>query len=91
MPVRPEDINPLSVFSPEVLQQAFKGGELSCKHMHNHTCEYDACLRFFKIFWNAFKFYAPIHAIPVIIFKLKRMKTQPGKVLKGWLKNVSQS
>ncbi|CAI2380172.1 unnamed protein product [Moneuplotes crassus] len=91
MPLRPEDINPNDVFTPEFITHAFKGGNIPCRLMHDHTCEYDAILRFIKIFKAAFKFYAPIHLIPVIIFKLKRIKKQPWKVIKGYLKNVFQS
>ena len=37
------------------------------------------------------KFYGPIHMIPVFIFKLKQLKKEPWKVIKGYLKNVCQS
>ena len=87
----PHNFNPYDIFPAEVIHRAFKGGNMPCKYMHPGTCEWDAVLRFFKIFFNASKFYAPIHMIPVLIFKMKKLKTEPWKVIKGYLKNVYKS
>ena len=77
--------------SQSVIDHAFKGGFFHCKDLHSHTCEFDAIQRFFIVFKNSLKFYGPIHLIPILIFKLKKMKTEPLKVIKGYLKNVSKS
>ena len=74
-----------------VIQKGFKGGFFHWKDLHDHTCEWDAFQRFFIVFKNSLKFYVPIHLIPVIIFKLKRLKKEPMRVIYGFLKNVFRS
>ena len=82
----------LDIGLPEhVIQKGFKGGFFHCKDLHEHTWEWDAFKRFFIVFKNSLKFYVPIHLIPVIIFKLKRLKKEPGRVIYGFLKNVFRS
>ena len=39
----------------------------------------------------AYKFYGPIHLIPVIAFKLKKLKKEPLKVIKQYLMDVLYS
>ena len=75
----------------DVIRKAFKGDFFHCKYLHEHTCEWDAIKRFFIVFRNSLKFYVPIHLIPVIIFKLKRIRKEPKKVIFGFLKNVFRS
>mmetsp|Transcript_19489 Transcript_19489/g.21798 ORF Transcript_19489/g.21798 Transcript_19489/m.21798 type:complete len:189 (-) Transcript_19489:49-615(-) len=70
-----------------------KGANFLCQHdLHKgYLCETYALKRAFDVMVNASKFYGTIHLLPVIIFKLKKIKTEPFKVLKGYLKNVSRS
>mmetsp|Transcript_12183 Transcript_12183/g.13895 ORF Transcript_12183/g.13895 Transcript_12183/m.13895 type:complete len:201 (-) Transcript_12183:56-658(-) len=79
------------VIPKEVITKAFKGEFFHCKYIHDNTCEYDAFVRFFGVIKNSMKFYIPIHLIPVIIFKLKKMRKEPLKVLYGFVKNVTRS
>ena len=46
---------------------------------------------FFMVFTNSLKFYVPIHLIPVIIFKLRKLRKEPKRVIYGFLKNVGRS
>ena len=75
----------------DILTSAFKGSFFHWKHLHDHTCEWDAIKRFFMVFTNSLKFYVPIHLIPVIIFKLRKLRKEPKRVIYGFLKNVGRS
>ena len=59
--------------------------------MHDYSCEYEAALRFWRVFKLALKFYMPIHLVPLLIFKGKRIRKEPGKVLKSFLKGFMRS
>lgn len=57
--------------SAELLEHAYNGGFIACKHIHPHGCTYNSWLKFKKLFRLALAFYAPIHAIPCLIFRHK--------------------
>jgi hypothetical protein len=40
-----------------------------CKDFHpGHGCLMEAILRFFKVVKNSYKYYIPIHLVPLLIF-----------------------
>ena len=75
----------------EIIKHGFKGGHIPCKYWHHHSCEWDAFTRFFIVFKQAAMFYGPIHCIPVILFKLKKLAKDPKSVIFGLIKNISKS
>ncbi len=56
------DINKINLY-------LHKGGFLDCKDLHDGTCIEESILRFVTVFKNTYKYYIPIHLIPLIIFK----------------------
>ena len=59
--------------SQELLDQVYKGGFLHCKHIHDYSCNYNTWIKFKSVFNAAYKFYIPIHLIPVLLFKRKAL------------------
>ena len=57
--------------SKELLEKVYRGGFLHCRDIHDHTCNYNAWLKFKSVFDQAYKYYIPIHCIPVLLFKRK--------------------
>ena len=80
-------------FPAEVAQHCIKGNMFHCSQMlhKGYTCEAYALKRSFDVLINASKFYGAVHLLPVIIFKLKKIRTEPFNVLKSYLKNVGKS
>lgn len=77
--------------SEELKQHIIKGGFLDCKDFHDHSCAWEALVRFAVVFKNAYKYYLPIHIIPLLIFKRKKLMTEPLKTLKYTLINYLKS
>lgn len=61
--------------SKQMLEHAYTGGFIDCKHMHEHSCNYNAWLKFLTVFRSSVKFYIPIHLVPLLLFKRKRLLT----------------
>ncbi|CAK59338.1 unnamed protein product (macronuclear) [Paramecium tetraurelia] len=61
------------------------GGLLKCEDMHDGSCLADALIRFVKIWNNSYKYYIPIHLIPLLLFQRKKLKQNPGKTIKQFL------
>ena len=66
----------LQPIGEDLLEQVYRGGFLPCKHIHLHSCEWNTWLKFQTVFRAAVKFYVPIHLIPVLIFKRKRIVSE---------------
>jgi len=47
--------------------------------------------RFFKVISNSYKYYLPIHLIPLLIFKRKKLMSEPIKTLKSTIINYLKS
>ena len=62
--------------SPYWQDHIVNGGFIPCKHIHEHSCEYIAIEKLFVVFFKAFKFYGPIHLLPLILFKRKQLKKE---------------
>lgn len=77
--------------SKELQEHIINGGFLYCKDYHEGTCLYSAILRFIKTFKNSYKYYIPIHLIPLLIFKRKKIKESPKKTLGHALYNYLKS
>jgi hypothetical protein len=54
-------------------------------------CESYVIMRMTEVFLNSAKFYGTIHLIPVLIFKLKKLRKEPLKVILNYIKNVCKS
>ncbi|CAI2379991.1 unnamed protein product [Moneuplotes crassus] len=80
-------------FPKDLAQKCVKGGMFYCQHdLHKgYLCESYAIVRAFQVMKNASKFYGTIHLLPVLIFKLKKLRKEPLKVIKGYVKNVAKS
>lgn len=72
-------------------EAAYKGAYIPCKAQHPHSCEYDAFIKFKTVFQMAIKLYIPIHGLPTLIFKSRRLKTEPFKILYNLFKNIVKS
>jgi hypothetical protein len=67
--------------SEELKQHIINGGFLDCKDFHDHSCLWEALNRFAIVFKASYKYYIPIHLIPLLIFKRRRLIREPGKTL----------
>ena len=65
----------VNTISKELAQNFLNTGFIHCKHIHDHSCLWNAILKFLVILKVAFKFYLPVHAIP-ILFKRKKIVEQ---------------
>ena len=77
--------------SEELKQHIINGGFLDCKDFHDHSCVWEALTRFAIVFKSSYKYYIPIHFIPLIIFKRGRLLREPGKTLSHTLLNYLKS
>ena len=77
--------------TPEIAQQFINGKFIGWDFIHDHTWEYEAVDRFWRVLNLAWKFYLPVHAIPMVIFKFKMLKQQPMKFLYVMAKNTVRS
>ncbi|CAI2381199.1 unnamed protein product [Moneuplotes crassus] len=77
--------------SEQLIHAARNGKFIQCKDIHDHTCEYEAIEKFFRVLVRAWKMYLPVHLIPVLIFKWKKLKKTPWKVLKKMFKDTFYS
>lgn len=64
------------VLSKELLDSAMEGGFVHCKHIHKHSCNYNAFLKLCLVARDCSKFYAMVHLVPVLVFKTSRITTQ---------------
>ena len=74
-----------------MLEKCYKGEFVPCQYIHKHSCEMSALIKFFRVFDKAYKMYIPIHLLPALIFKWKRLSKEPVKILKKVLKNIIMS
>ena len=63
----------VNTISKELAEHVYNGGYIDCKDIHDYTCEWQAVDKFFTVMNIAYKFYLPIHIIPVLIFKRKKI------------------
>jgi hypothetical protein len=59
--------------SQELADHVLGGGFIHCRDIHDNSCERNAFNKFFIVMNISYKFYLPIHAIPVLIFKRKKL------------------
>lgn len=62
----------VNTISKELAQHVLNGGFIHCRDIHDYSCAYNTFLKFLTVLKVAFKFYLPIHVIPVL-FKRKRI------------------
>ncbi|KAL4444542.1 hypothetical protein ABPG74_016835 [Tetrahymena malaccensis] len=79
------------IISEELQQQIINGGFLECKDFHEGTCLQEALLRFVTVIKNSYKYYIPIHLIPLLIFKRKKLIKEPIATIKHTLYNYIKS
>ena len=63
----------VKTITKELGEHLLNGGFIYCKDIHDHSCEWTALEKFGTIMNLASKFYLPIHIIPVLIFKRKKL------------------
>lgn len=63
----------VNTISKELAEHVINGGFIDCKDIHDHSCAHNAFLKFITVMKIASKFYLPIHSIPVLIFKRKKL------------------
>ena len=73
------------------MKQVAAKEHIHCKYLHAHSCEWNALRKFWIVFSSVYKFYVPIHVLPVLIWKRKRLLREPIKILKTCIKNILQS
>ena len=73
------------------LDKITRGEYVPCSVIHDHSCEMHFLKRFFIVFNLAYKFYIPIHVLPALIFKRRKLTKEPIKILKSIVKNILKS
>ena len=66
----------VKTISDELVNHVYRGGFIHCRDIHDHSCEYNALLKFAEIFNSAYKFYGPLHILPVLLFKRRKLKNE---------------
>jgi hypothetical protein len=65
---------------------------IECGYLHpNHTCFTYGMTLWAKVLPGCFLMYAPIHLIPVLVYKRKMLFKDPLSVIVGFLKNSLRS
>lgn len=59
--------------SPELAEFVYNGGFIHCKDIHDHSCSWNTLVKFRSIFNLAYKFYTPLHLLPVLLFRRKQL------------------
>lgn len=59
--------------SEEMKKFIIDGGIIDCAHLHDGTCSYSGLMRIISAIPKAYKYYIPIHLIPFLIYKRKRI------------------
>ena len=77
--------------SAELAEHVYNGGFIACKHIHDNSCEWTALIKLWTIFNKAYKFYIPLHVVPVLLFKRHRLRQEPTKTIKQTVKNIMMS
>ena len=67
------------------------GGWVPCHHIHAGSCEQEAIKKFIKVMGMCVKFYAPLHTLPVIIFKRKQLISDPVRMISKTLIGILRS
>ena len=62
----------VKTITKELADHVINGGFIHCRDIHDGTCAQCAFGKFVTVMRIAFKFYLPIHCIPVLIFKRKK-------------------
>eukprot|EP00347_Sterkiella_histriomuscorum_P020166 403338853 len=81
----------VNLISKELAEHAINGGFIHCRDIHDHSCAWQAFEKFWTVMKIASKFYLPIHCIPILIFKRKKILEQPLQVVKQAAVNVLRS
>ena len=63
----------VKTISEELAMHVYRGGFIHCRDIHDGSCEWNGILKFVEIWQSAVKFYVPLHVIPVLMFKRKKL------------------
>ena len=77
--------------SQELIDKVIQGGFISCAYFHDHSCEWEAILRFFRAYKASIKFYASIHIIPLLLFRSGELRKDPKLVTLNTLLGILRS
>jgi hypothetical protein len=64
-----------------IFEAACDTGFLDCKDLHDGSCEGSGARRFLKVMRGTYKYYIPFHLIPLLLFKMKRLKKAPRETI----------
>ncbi|CAD8112016.1 unnamed protein product [Paramecium sonneborni] len=66
-------------------------GIVECEDFHDGTCLYASFIRLLQLIPKSYKYYIPIHLIPFLIFKRKRVMQRPVKTISVAVYNYGKS
>ena len=81
----------VKLISKELQEHVYKGGFIHCRDIHDNSCEWTALVKFAHIFNKAYKFYIPLHLIPVLLFKRRKLVQEPKRTFMITCKNIFKS
>ena len=64
---------------------------MPCNVIHDHTCFVNALRKFWLVFNLAYKFYVPTRLIRALLFKQKKLETEPFRVIRKSIWNGLKS
>ena len=62
--------------TPDLANRVINGGFVPCNYIHEYSCERCALYKFMSVLKIAFKFYLPIHLLPMLLFYRKKILEQ---------------
>lgn len=79
------------LISQELMELYRAGKYVSCQNFHFGSCETKALNRMGKMIKFFLTLYGPAHLLPVLIFKLKKLRTDPIPILTHVFQNIVRS
>ena len=58
----------------EIAAKVIRGEFIPCSYIHNYSCLRCAIFKFVSVLKLASAFYFPVHFIPVLLFKRKKLR-----------------
>ena len=77
--------------SPSSIAQLLRGEFVSCELFHPHSCAFNSLKRFLFLFKLAIKVYAPVHLVPLLLFRMKVLLASPTQQLQRVLVSILRS
>lgn len=77
--------------SEQLAEHVYRGGFIHCRDIHKDECLLNALKKFVSVFRAATKFYTPLHIVPVLLFKRRKLFQDPKSQSWFLLKNIVNS